>query len=97
MSIDFIATWQAKSGRAAELTRILVQVVGETRAYEGCERIEIYQVPDDENQLVLIERWRGQEDFAAYQAWRAGTGVREQLRDLMAVPPAVRAVSALDV
>lgn len=97
MSIDFIATWQAKPGSVGELTRILLQVVTETRAYEGCERIEIYQVPDDENQLVLIERWRAQADFVAYQAWRSGTGIREQLRDLMAVPPAVRTVSALDV
>lgn len=97
MSIDFIATWQARPERIAELTRVLLKVVSETRAYEGCERIEIYRVPDDENQLVLIERWRAQEDFTAYQAWRAGTGVREQLRDLMAVPPVIRAVSALDV
>jgi len=96
MPNDFLATWHAKPGSADELTRILRQVVDETRQFDGCERVEVYRPEHDENALVLIERWRSPEAYANYQNWRAGTGVRETLRALMATPPEVQQLTAVD-
>jgi quinol monooxygenase YgiN len=94
--IDFIATWQAKPGSADELTRILREVVSETRQFQGCERVEVYRPDQAENTLILIERWLSPDAYASYQDWRAGTGVKETLRGLMASPPVVQQLTVVD-
>ena len=96
MPNDFLATWHAKPGSADELTKILREVVNETRQFDGCERVEVYRSYDDENALVLIERWRSSEAYATYQNWRAGTGVRDTLRGLIASPPEVQQLTTVD-
>jgi quinol monooxygenase YgiN len=41
-----------------------------TRAFPGCEGIEVLVDEDDPAHLIILERWASADDDAAYHAWR---------------------------
>jgi quinol monooxygenase YgiN len=63
--------------------RILV----DSRAFEGCEGIDVLIAEGDDTHWVLYERWRDEAAHDAYRAWRAGAGATPGLGELIAAPP----------
>ena len=67
----------------AFFSRILV----DTRAFEGCEGIDVLIAEGDETHWVLYERWRDEAAHDAYRAWRAGDGAMPEVAGLITAPP----------
>lgn len=60
--------------------------LGDTRAFEGCERLETY-IDRENSRVLLIEQWAEQANQEAYMGWRAETGFIDKLGPLLAGAP----------
>jgi quinol monooxygenase YgiN len=97
MSTIVLLELHAKPGAANEVKALLKELLPDTRAYAGCQGIDIYSNSDDENNLVFYERWDSRAHYDKYLAWRTETGVVNQLGAKLAAPPSIRYFERVDV
>ncbi|UYP19167.1 antibiotic biosynthesis monooxygenase [Rhodococcus sp. Z13] len=69
--------------------KVMSRVLDETRAFDGCEGVEILVDQQDEARWVIVERWRSAEHDAAYRRFRAGEGAVTDLGPLLGGAPAL--------
>lgn len=65
---------------------MLREILADTRAFEGCEGVDVLIDHQDPTHLILVERWASTEADAAYRQWRATDGAT-QLGTLLASAP----------
>ncbi len=71
-----------KKERIEDFFNYLRDVLVDTRAYEGCIRLETYH--DMENsKVLLIEEWEKIENQESYMQWRTETGLVEALEEFL--------------
>jgi quinol monooxygenase YgiN len=54
--------------------RALLEVLKQTRAFDGCLGVQIVTDVEDPAHSVAVERWESIAHDDAYRAWRAGPG-----------------------
>jgi quinol monooxygenase YgiN len=59
-----------------------------TRAFEGCEMLEVYVLDAADGDVLFVENWRSEEDCQAYNAWRTERGDMDRLGAFFSAPPA---------
>jgi len=77
------------SGGCRPILEFHAEILPDTRAFDGCQSLGVYQEGDGEA-LVFIEYWDSAEHYQRYLDWRTETGVLNQLVDLLAEPPVIR-------
>ena len=71
-----------KKERIEDFFNYLRDILVDTRAYEGCIRLETYH--DMENsKVLLIEEWEKIENQECYMQWRTETGLVEALEEFL--------------
>lgn len=71
-----------KKERIEDFFNYLRDILVDTRAYEGCIRLETYH--DMENsKVLLIEEWEKIENQESYMQWRTETGLVEALEEFL--------------
>ena len=71
-----------KKERIEDFFNYLRDILVDTRAYEGCIRLETYH--DMENsKVLLIEEWEKIENQESYMQWRTETGLVEALEEFV--------------
>lgn len=85
-----------KSSNAAELTRLLRDLLPSTRAFAGCLKVTCY-LSEDSGTLLLVEDWESKQAHQKYGAWRATTEHGKQLMGLLEAPPTIRYFDPLGV
>lgn len=70
--------------------QMLRDVLDETRAFEGCEGLELIVNQDDTANIAVYERWRSRADYDKYRAFRQETGFSAKFRAAFPNPPIVR-------
>lgn len=71
-----------KKERIEDFFNYLRDILVDTRAYEGCIRLETYH--DMENsKVLLIEEWEKIENQESYMQWRTETGLVEALDEFL--------------
>jgi quinol monooxygenase YgiN len=66
------------------LVEILVGAIPDTRAYEGCQRADVYTPEDDEGTVSVWEEWDSRAHQQAYQ-----TGLLEAIGPFLNGEPTV--------
>lgn len=61
----------------ATATERLSAILADTRAFDGCLRIDVLVDPEDECHFLLDEQWETMEHDLAYRAWRQGEGATD--------------------
>ena len=79
-------------GVKAGLKKLLV----ETRAYDGCQSVDVYNDLDNKGTLVLYEKWDSPGHHKKYMAWRQETGALAQLATALTGPPVIRYFDRVD-
>jgi quinol monooxygenase YgiN len=93
MSITAIFEIRLNPSTLSEAADVIANAVRDTRAFPGCQSVEVLQATDDAQRIIVLERWESAEHDAAYRQWRAGEGTIAKLPGLLAAPPhLVRAV-----
>ena len=77
------------AGGCQPILDFLSDILPDTRAFDGCQDLKVYQEGDGEA-LVYIEYWDSAAHYQRYLDWRTETGVLNQLVDLLAEPPVIR-------
>jgi quinol monooxygenase YgiN len=97
MSAIVLLEMQVKPEAVKEVKTLLKQLLPDTRAYAGCQGIDIYGNLDDAGNLVFYERWDTREHYQKYLAWRTETGVLDQLSAKLTAPPKIRYYERVDI
>ena len=79
-----------------DMVGMMKQLLPETRAYDGCEGIEVTQNQDDSNNIVLIEKWASRDHYEKYFAWRTERGDIDTLGATLTGPPSIRYFDTTD-
>lgn len=66
---------------------VVARILTETRAFDGCEGVDVLIDADDEAHWLCVEKWSSAEADAAYREWRAGPGAIKDLGPLLAGAP----------
>jgi quinol monooxygenase YgiN len=96
MSVVVLLEIQVKPEALDEMKAFLKKNLPDTRAYDGCQGVDIYGNLDDTGNLVLYERWDSRQHYEKYLAWRTETGALNQLGTMVAAPPSIRYFQRLD-
>ncbi len=73
-----------------EVLALMQAALPTTRAFDGCEGLELLVNQDDRANIVVYERWASRQHYDAYRAFRAETGFSARFRGMLPQPPIVR-------
>lgn len=96
MSVTVLLEVNAKLENLAELKSTFKNTLPDTRAYEGCQGVDVIGNQDDSCNLVLIQKWDSRQHYEKYLAWRTETGALDALGAKLAQPPSVRYYDDVD-
>ena len=74
MAVRVILEVKAKPGTGGEVVAFFRSILPETRAYEGCTRVETLQNSEDADNVLLVEDWDTHEQYEKYLAWQRERG-----------------------
>ncbi len=84
MSQTVHAVFACNEGLGAGLVETLKSALVDTRAFDGCESIEVYVDADEPDTVILWEKFATRADHEAYLAWRVETGLLDMLAPILA-------------
>ncbi len=70
---------QVKPESIEDMKAYLKEILPDTRAYKGCQSIDIYDNLDNTGNFVFYEVWDSRQHYEKYLAWRTETGVVDKL------------------
>ncbi len=84
MSQTVHAVFACNVGLGAGLVETLKSALVDTRAFDGCESIEVYVDADEPDKVILWEKFATRAHHEAYLAWRVETGLLDMLAPILA-------------
>ena len=96
MSQTIHVVFPCQEGKGPELIEILREALADTRAFEGCESVEVYSDDRNPDTVVLWEKFAVKENHQAYLQWRMDTGLPELLAPVLAGNPEVTYLDSHD-
>ena len=90
MSITVLLDLNAKPDSVEALKNIFIEILPDTRSYDGCEGLDVKVNQDDANNLVVVEHWKSRQHYEKYFAWRQETGLIDRLGPVLGAPPSIR-------
>lgn len=87
MALTALLELEFKADALGDAKTVMDRVLGETRAFDGCEGIEILVDQKNEARWVVVEKWQSAEHDKAYRKFRAGEGAITDLGPLLAGAP----------
>ncbi|HUX72235.1 MAG TPA: antibiotic biosynthesis monooxygenase [Cellulomonadaceae bacterium] len=89
MRTTLIATFTARAGERATVTRLIADYAEVVRSEPGNERFEPFTDAADDHRFVVIESYRDDEAFAAHLGARAGADFNAELMHHIVEPASV--------
>ena len=89
MTVLVFVDLKPQQSEVENMINYLKEVAPDTRSFEGCQDINIYQ-EDDGIGVVMVEHWDSKAHYEKYLAWRVETGVMDKLGAMLADPPVIR-------
>ena len=77
MAVTVTLEFSVVLGRAEEFKILLRELLPDTRSYEGCLKVDVYQGQDNPEIIYLVEAWESKAHQQKYQAWRDESGIAE--------------------
>ena len=87
MSHTVLVELNCVAGAGPEYLETILPMLEDTRAFEGCESVEVYTQEDNPDVVFLWEKWAARERQEAYLAWRIETGTLAAMERFMAEEP----------
>ena len=86
MSTHVVNELHAKPGRGDDVANLLIEILGESLQWEGCEAIRIVRDQDNPDHVAGFTQWRQREDFESYLAWRTARGFTATFEAMLTQP-----------
>lgn len=79
MSVLVLGEVHVAPERMDEFKTYLREILPDSRAYDGFERIELYEDTEEDGSIIFVEYFESKAHQEKYIAWRTETGVMEKL------------------
>ena len=89
MSIMVSVEFSLQEGKQKEFLDVLGNVLPDTRAYDGCIKVETY-AEDNGSSIILIEEWETKKHQQACFHWRVDTGMVHTIGSFVSSPPEIK-------
>ena len=86
MSIIVLVNLSIKGESIEEFKEYFKKIIPETRSYEGCQGIQLYQNTESQTKFTIHAKWTSEEAQKKYMAWRKETGEFEKLSPMLSEP-----------
>ena len=73
------------------------ELLPDTRAYDGCQGLDVVENQENPGNLVLVETWETRAKYEKYLGWRTETGALEKMAEMCAGEPSIRYFDTVDV
>ena len=87
MAVTVTLSFSVKPERAEEFKSLLRDLLLNTRAHEGCIKVDGYQDQDNPGYIYLVEGWQSKVHQQKYQAWRDESGIAETVGSFLPGEP----------
>ena len=74
MTVTVIASLEVKPDRLEQLETEMRENFSDTRAFDGCEGLDVYRDQENPTSIVLYQQWESKPQYEKYLAWRTETG-----------------------
>ena len=89
MSIMVSVEFSLQDGKQKEFLEFLAGALKDTRAFDGCMKVETF-AEEDAASVILIEEWETKEHQEVYFQWRLDTGLGDALGPYISAAPKIR-------
>lgn len=96
MTTTVMLEFKAKPDLGNGLVAKLKEILPDTRSYDGCQQIDVYQNNDDPDTCIIQGLWDSQGHYEKYIAWREETGVLAAFVEALEGPPNIRYFNKTD-
>ena len=97
MAVTVTLAFSVKPERAEEFKSLLRDLLLDTRAHEGCIKVDVYQDQDNPSYIYLVEGWQSKAHQQRYQAWRDESGIAETVAPFLAGEPRFNYFDKLEI
>ena len=97
MSVMIIFETRTKSKEISNMKSYLDEILPDTRAYDGCQSLDVYFNTEDTGNMVMVEFWDSRAHYEKYLNWRTETGVMDKVGAMLAEPPSIRYFDKTDL
>jgi quinol monooxygenase YgiN len=97
MSITVLLTAQTKPEMEKEFKDFIEKCLTETRSYDGCISIDIYEDANKKGNFVFYENWENINAYEAYLNWRVEQGVMDKIGAMLATAPDIKYYDRVDI
>ena len=77
-----VLNFKAAEGKFYAVADMFRAVLGDTRAYDGCIKVDAYE-DEGNSTITLIEEWETLAHQQKYLEWRIETGIQEATKDIL--------------
>ncbi len=96
MSVLVLLEVQVKPEEISNMKAYMEEIIPDTRAYEGCQRIDVYFDTGDTASMVAVEYWDSRAHYEKYHLWRKETGVLDRIGAMLTGSPSIRYFNRID-
>lgn len=97
MSVTVAVNFYIKPEAVDGFKTSLKDILPDTRAYDGCQKLTVHQSQDDPGNIVIWELWETRAKYEKYLAWRTETGLLDALAPIVSQPPGFQFLDDVDV
>jgi quinol monooxygenase YgiN len=76
----------AQPGRGDDVAGLLLEILGESLQFEGCQTIRIVRDQDDPDHVAGVTQWTQRRNFEDYLAWRTERGFTSTFEAMLTRP-----------
>ena len=67
----------------ALLKKYLKEILPDTRSFEGCEEVQLYENKESPTKFTIHAKWTSEEAQKKYMAWRMENGSLEKITPML--------------
>ena len=90
MTVSVLLEGVLKGGQVEKFTELCKEAYKVTRAYDGCEGINLTFNVENNNNFVMTETWKSKEHYEKYLAFRNEDGTVELIGSVCDEGPSIR-------
>jgi len=96
MSVIVFVNLDVKEESIDELKKYFKEILPETRTFEGCQGVQLYESKETPTKLTIHAKWVSEEAQKKYMTWRMKTGALEKLTPMLSEPPKMQFYGIVD-
>jgi quinol monooxygenase YgiN len=89
MAEQMILTFPVIPEKRDEFIQMLIGALPDTRAYDGCNRADLYTSEGDDSSVNVFEDWDSRAQQQSYFDWRVQTGLLDAIGPMLQGQPTV--------